>query len=208
MEIVPEENSAYITQEQIARTGVLLKSSFETSEAALMTPVGLAKSRWSRVVTDGTAPAAYVANDGDKGIEASGDWYQSRSIHGHLLQTVRPSRARIELSPKAGAPVLSSTFDYDLGTIFYHAKDGTWWKAEALAKGSSVTLSPSSEKDFNTWLTTEAAQFSKLNAERVQQLSKLPNRFYTVTDEAEAIESYKSIKWLSTKTLITGKIIQ
>jgi len=206
MEIQADENKAYIIQEQAARTGVLLGSSFETSEPTMITPVALAPSRWSRVVRDGTAPTSYSANDGEDGLDASGDWFQSRSIHGHLLKTVRPTRGRIELSPRAGAPVISSTFDYDLETIYYQAKDGSWWKADALAKGNSVTLSPSSEKKFKAWLNTQARLFSKGNSLTIKGLATQPGRFYTVTENATATETYRSIKWLSTKTLITGRI--
>lgn len=205
MEIQPDENKAYIIQEQAARTGVLLGSSFETSEPTMITPVALAPSRWSRVVTDGTAPASYTANEGDDGIKASGDWFQSRSIHGHLLKTVRPTRGRIELSPRAGAPVLSSTFDYDLGSIHYQAEDGSWWKASALAKGNSVTMTPSSAADFHSWLSTQAQLFSSGNAQKIKALSQQPGRYYTLTENAPATETYSSIKWLSTKTLITGR---
>ncbi|BDS06395.1 hypothetical protein NT6N_14350 [Oceaniferula spumae] len=206
MEIQPQENNAYIIQEQAARTGVLLGSSFETSEPALMSPVALAPSRWARVVTDGTAPSSYTANEGDDGLKASGDWFQSRSIHGHLLKTVRPTRGRIELSPRAGAPVLTSTFDYDLGTIYYQAKDGSWWKADALSKGNSVTLSPSSASDFHSWLLAQSQLFSKGNAQHINDLATLPGRFFTLTEDAPAIETYNSVKWLSTKTLMTGRI--
>ena len=206
MDIQAEENKAYIIQEQVARTGVLLGSSFETSEPAMMTPVALSPSRWSRVVTDGNAPASYESNDGEEGIKASGDWFQSRSIHGHLLKTVRPTRGRIELAPRAGAPVLTSTFNYDLETIYYHAHDGSWWKAPALAKGNSVTLVPSSAGDFQKWLSSQASLFSSTNKKRIKDFSSQAGRFYTLTENASATETYRSIKWLSTKTLITGQI--
>lgn len=206
MEIEPDDNKAYIIQEQIARTGVLLGASFETSEPTMITPVALTPSRWTRVVTDGTAPTSYEANDGEQGLDTSGDWYQSRSIHGHLLKTVRPTRGRIEVSPKAGAPVLSSTFDYDLDTIYYHAKDGTWWKADALGKGNSTTLTPTTAAKFNSWLSSQAKLFSSNNAHKIKAISSQPGRFYTLTENATATETYKSIKWLSTKTLITGRI--
>lgn len=206
MEIQPQENKAYIIQEQAARTGVLLGASFETSERTLMTPVALSPSRWSRVTTDSNAPSSYTANEGDDGLDASGDWFQSRSIHGHLLQSVRSTRGRIELSPKAGAPVLTSTFDYDLGTVFYQSKDGAWWTSDALSKGNSVTLSPSSKSAFQKWFATQRHQFSSGNAKQLDFLARQPGRFYALTENAPAIETYRSIKWLSTNTLITGHI--
>lgn len=206
MEISPEDNKAYITQEQIARTGVLLGSSFETTEPCLITPVALSRSRWARVVTDGKAPSTYSANETSDGIKFTGDWFQSRSEHGHLLKTVRPTRGRIELSPKAGPPMLTSTFDYDLGEIFYLAPDNTWWRAEALAKGNSVALSPASKTLFNVWLSKQRDGLSKTNSSKLDTLARKPGYFYTTSDDVPAIESYDSIKWLSTKTILTGKV--
>ncbi len=208
MEIQPEENKAYIFQEQAARTGVLLGSSFETSEPTMITPVALAPSRWSRVVTNGQSPSTYAAEHGSDGLSVSGDWFQSRSIHGHLLKTVRPTRGRIELSPKAGAPTLTSTFDFDLDTIFYHASDGSWWMADAIEKGNSVSLSPTSEMEFNAWLKRIENSLGRHNASHLIRISKLPGRFFTTTEEATATETYGSIKWLSTTTIMTGPVIR
>ncbi len=208
MDIQAQENKAYIIQEQVARTGVLMGTSFETSEPTMMTPVALSSSRWARVVTNSNVSASYVANDGEKGLSASGDWFQSRSVHGHLLKTVRSTRGRIELSPQTDTPMISSTFDYDLGPIYYHAADGSWWQASALARGNSVTLTPSSAKDFKKWLNEQANLFSSSHAKKIKKLANEPGRFFTLTENAPATETYKPIKWLSTKTLITGKISQ
>ncbi|MFK7910472.1 MAG: hypothetical protein AB8F34_07705, partial [Akkermansiaceae bacterium] len=206
MEIQPEENKAYIIQEQAARTGVLLGSSFETSEPTMISPVALAPSRWSRVVANGQSASSYTAEHGTDGLNVSGDWFQSRSIHGHLLKTVRPTRGRIELSPDAGAPKLTSTFDYDLDIIFYHAKDGSWWKAEALKKGNSVTMSATNEMEFNTWRNEMEKSVSRHNAKHLAHVAKLPDRFFTTTEQATATETYGSIKWLSTTTIMTGPV--
>ena len=181
-------------------------SSFETSEPTMITPVALSRSRWSRVVTNGEAPSSYTANHGSHGLAVSGDWFQSRSIHGHLLKTVRPTRGKIEIDPRAGAPVLTSSFDFNLETLFYHAKDNTWWKTDALQKGNSITLTPSSESEFKVWLKEHADRFVRSNAKLLNNIAIEPGRFFTVTDKATAIDTYDSIKWLTTTTVITGPV--
>ena len=206
MEIQPDENKAYIIQEQVARTGVLLGNSFETSEPAVISPVALSPSRWSRVVTDGTAPSSHTANHGNKGLDCGGDWFQSRSIHGHLLKTVRPTRGKIELSPRAGAPVLTSSFDFDLDALFYHTQDDTWWKTDALKKGNSVALIPSSETEFKRWLKAQSLRFARSNANHLNRISVEPGRFFTITENATSIDTYNSIKWLTTTTVMTGPV--
>ncbi len=206
MEITPGENNAYIIQEQAARTGVLLSSSFETSEPTLMTPVALKKSRWSRIVINGQSPSRYTANHGDQGLDVSGDWFQSRSVHGHLLKTIRPTRGRVELSPGSGAPQLTSSFDFNLGTLFYQSPDQSWWKADALNKGNTTTLTPCIEAEFKEWLNIQSGRFSKHNAQQLKSLTTSPGRFYAITDDAPGIDTYSSIKWLSTTTIITGTV--
>jgi len=206
MEITPEENNAYIIQEQATRTGVLLSSSFETSEPTLMTPVALKKSRWSRIVLNGQSPSRYTANHGDQGLDVSGDWFQSRSVHGHLLKTIRPTRGRIELSPVSGAPKLTSSFDFDLGTLFYQSPDQSWWKADALNKGNTTTLNPCTENEFKEWLKIQSDRFSKRNAQQFKSLITSPGRFYAITEDAPGIDTYNSIKWLTTTTIITGTV--
>src|SRR5690606_18267044 len=51
MEVRPDadENRAYLHQEQVSRTGVLLGSSFELKESAVISPVPLADSPWTRL---------------------------------------------------------------------------------------------------------------------------------------------------------------
>ncbi|NWK57267.1 hypothetical protein HW115_16715 [Verrucomicrobiaceae bacterium N1E253] len=206
MEIQAEENNAYIIQEQIARTGVLLNATFETSEPATLSPVAMAPSRWTRVTVDGTTPNNYTIDQGESGLKASGDWYQSRSEHGHLLQSVRPTRGSLQQVSKAGSPILRSSFDFNLSTVFYQAADQSWWKAEAIGKGESISLSPSTADEFQAWWKTQAKRFSRHHARQMNKLSLLPNRFYAIATDAPAIESYSAIDWLSTTTVLTGEI--
>lgn len=206
MEIQPSENKAYIIQEQAARTGLLLGNSFETSEPTMITPVALGTSRWSRVVLNGKSPSSYSAGHGSQGLNVGGDWFQSRSEHGHLLKTVRPTRGKIELSQRPGAPVLTSSFDFDLGVIFYYAPDKSWWKAEALSKGNSTTLTPSTDTEFKQWIKEQSKRFAKNNAAELNKASLQPGRFFAVTENATGIDTYNAIKWLTTTTVMTGPV--
>ncbi|MBT8036268.1 MAG: hypothetical protein KJO21_01870 [Verrucomicrobiae bacterium] len=206
IEVQTDEHKAYIIQEQAARTGVLLGNSFETSEPAMISPVALDPSRWTRVVTNGSAPSSYTANHGSKGLEASGDWFQSRSIHGHILKSVRPTRGGIALTPRAGAPQLTSSFDFDLGTLFYRAKDSTWWKSDTLIKGDATTLTPSSATEFDRWVKTQSDRFTSANAAHINNLSNEPERFFALTENAPGIDTANAIQWLTTTAVITGTV--
>lgn len=206
VDVQPHENKAYITQEQTARTGVLLGNTFETSEPTMITPIALASSRWTRVLKDGKANSTYEANHGKQGIRLSGDWFQSRSVHGHLLHTIRPTRAKLELTGTEASPALSSTFEFDLGTVYYQDESAQWWVADSLKKGASLTLRKSNQGEFTTWLNKQKKNFSKINADKLERLSASQKRFYTFTDQFKVTETSQAINWLTTKALITGQL--
>ena len=208
MEVRADENKAYIIQEQVSRTGVLLKNSFETSESTLISPVVLAQSRWTRVTDSYKSSNSYTVNLGEKGLKAEGDWFQSRSVHGHLLQTLRPSRGKISLlnqSPSQ-APTLTSSFDFDLDTVFYQDPDSVWWKSDTLPKAKPTAFKASSREEFNLWFKKHQARFVKNQSDKMKLLTLQADRFYTFTPHAKATETYSGIKWLSTDTFLTGNL--
>lgn len=208
MEVRADENKAYIIQEQVSRTGVLLKNSFETSESTLISPVVLAQSRWTRVTDSYKSSNSYTVNLGKKGLKAEGDWFQSRSVHGHLLQTLRPSRGKISLlnqSPSQ-APTLTSSFDFDLDTVFYQDPDSVWWKSDTLPKAKPTAFKASSREEFNLWFKKHQARFVKNQSDKMKLLTLQADRFYTFTPHAKATETYSGIKWLSTDTFLTGNL--
>ena len=93
----PEQKRLALMQEQVSRTGVLLKRSFPIVEPGWMQPLDLAK-----------AESSYSSREGRHSFDETdttrtGDWFASRSVQAQLLETVRPSRAAIEVFPPAAA---------------------------------------------------------------------------------------------------------
>jgi len=203
------ENKAYIWQEQVARTGVILGGSFETSSPTLITPVPVISSRFSRVTRANSGGASnYVAEHGEKGLSASGDWFQSRSLHGHYLESIIPTRSKITLKNSSGAPVINSSFDYPIGTLIYIDDAAQPWVTSDIASGDTKTLTPSTPADTVKTLLSHHVNMTEKLQRKVEKLSKRKNHFIAFTDAAPAISTLDSINWTKTETILTGVVVK
>ncbi|NNC87820.1 MAG: hypothetical protein HKN82_05080 [Akkermansiaceae bacterium] len=209
MEVRPDngENAAYIAQEQFARTGVLLSSNFTTSEPAYLSPVLIDDSRWARVTPGNNGgKSRYTTDVIEQGLKVAGDWFQSRSEHGHFLQTVRPTRGRIEMA-SLDPPVVVSTFAFPLGTLYYTSVDGDHWVAENVQRGRRTTLKPTPEPAFIAWVNAQKSMFSVRNQKRLGLAAERSGHFLASSSEVPAIETLGSIRWLETSAVVTGPVV-
>lgn len=204
---VGPDNTAYISQEQIARTGVLLNTSFTTSEHGYLSPVMIANSRWARVTQDneGGRGRYKVAMEED-GLKVTGDWFQSRSEHGHIFETIRPSRGRINLVSIGSAPVINSTFEFPLETLFYRDDKGGFWRADDVQQGRNTTLDSITSTLFDEWFKSEAARFAAKNKVRLNLMETRSSRFFATSSEAPGIDTLGSLNWSETRTFLTGQV--
>jgi len=203
------ENKAYIWQEQAARTGVLLDGSFETSSPALIAPVPIEESRFSRVTRENAGGSCnYTADNGENGLVASGDWFQSRSAHGHYLESVIPTRGRINLESNQKTPVLNSSFDYNIDSLIYIDDSGNTWSASGIAAGESIKLTPSNPAEAVKLLNDYKENMSNKLQTKVEELRTRKNHFIALTQDAPAIDTLDSIKWTKTTSIITGPVIR
>jgi len=203
------ENKAYVKQEQIARTGVVLGSSFETSVPAYITPVPLRASRYSRVTQENLGGNAnYFAEHGKNGLAVSGDWFQSRSEHGHYLESVVSTRGRITLKSNGGEPVLNSSFNYPIKAILYRDTDGQYWKADDLESGKSLSLYSVSQTLADRLIKQYSDQLTPTLANHFLKLSQRNDHFIAFTEEAPAIDTLDSINWQNTTSIITGPVVK
>ncbi len=203
------ENKAYVKQEQIARTGVILGGSFETSSPTAISPVPLIPNRFARVTKENQGGNAnYIANHGKNGLKASGDWFQSRSEHGHYLESVISTRGRITLKGSSESPILNSSFSHGLDTVLYCDTDGQFWKTETLGSGKSESLTLLSTKDASSFVSEEAKKLSKSLANQLNTLYLRKGHFVAFTKDAPGIDTLESINWEETYTIITGPVIK
>ena len=207
VEVRPDggENKAYVIQEQVSRTGVLLGSSFVVREDAAITPVPIAKSPWARLTPgDGGAGMRFNANLGSEGLDISGDWFQSRSEQGQLIRAVVPTRGRIEAREGGGPPVLVSTFDFTVERLYYIDRSGGFWTAANLEAGKPVTCDPIAESEFKLAWEAEAKTLGERSRNFLRDARLERDRYLAITTAAPAIDTFDSIRWTETRTLLTG----
>lgn len=207
MEVRPDgdQNAAYIHQEQFCRTGVLTGSRFTIPELCDFSPVPIAASRWARFTSSSAANGTYNLQPQDGKLKVSGDWFQSRSEHGHSLTTVISTRGRIERTDNPLA--LVSTFDFPIESLFYHAADGQWFRANQIATGKRFTLTPVDAAMVVPVLKKEITTYSDRNRDILKRVSERRNCYVALTGEAPGVPTHPGIRWKETRTVITGPVL-
>ncbi|QJE98748.1 hypothetical protein [Luteolibacter luteus] len=218
MEVRPDngENSAYIMQEQVSRTGVLTGAAFTVTEPAAITPVVLdsGNNQWARLTDQNWGNGMrYEANFRDGKLQVSGDWFQSRSEQGQLVRAVIPTRGRIEARSLAGTPSLLSTFEFPVKSLYFRDASGGTWFAENIEPGKAFTctsIDPSVMEGFVNDAANQLSQRARkaLIKNKDNSLPSRPNHFIAFSEKAPGIETYDGIDWQETRTYITGPIAQ
>ena len=205
MEVRPDGgvNAAFLHQEQFSRTGVLTGSDFTIETPAAFQPVPIATSRWARY-TDGVgAKGNFNLQPADGKLKASGDWFQSRSEHGHILSAVVSTRGRIE---RVEARYLS-TFEFPIDTLYYLDESSQWHRAEAITAGKSFALTPVDITMALPELNKQAGAFANRNKQFLKTAITRPGHFIAITTHAPGIATNPGIRWKETRTIITGPVI-
>ena len=218
MEVRPDngENSAYIMQEQVSRTGVLTGAAFALTEPASITPVVLdsGNNQWARLTDQNWGSGMrYEANFRDGKLLVSGDWFQSRSEQGQLVRAVIPTRGRIEARSLSGTPSLISTFEFPVKTLYFVDVAGNCWHAADIEPGKAFTCTGIDKGAMDAFVNDAASQLSNrarkaLIKNKTNSLPSRPNHFIAFTEKAPGIETYDGIDWQETRTYITGPIAQ
>jgi hypothetical protein len=133
---VPGENQAAIFQEQGARCGFLTDRSFGLDDSVLCAVLPV----------DGNIHTSIAGNrvfTRERG-RAAGDWFGNRARQAHLLRTLAPTRARIEVVAAAadGTPTVESTLTTELRDFRLRDADGRTWRASSVPTGRRVALQP------------------------------------------------------------------
>jgi hypothetical protein len=207
MEVRPDagQNAAFLHQEQFSRTGILMGSRFSVDPACHFTPVPIAASRWARYTDRYDTRGAFNLQPGGGKMEASGDWWQSRSEHGHALSAVVPTRGRIERTATPGT--LVSTFGFQIETLYFLDENNQWHRAEAIATGKPFTLTPVDPTMAEPALANEANAFSTRNRMLLERAKNRPGHFVAITSQAPGIDTHTGIRWQETRTVITGPVV-
>jgi hypothetical protein len=207
MEVRPDAgaNAAYLHQEQFCRTGVLTGSRFTIDTPSTFEPVVIAASRWARFTDGSGAKGTFNLQPTDGKLQASGDWFQSRSEHGHVLSAVVATRGRIEKTDTPGTYL--STFEFPIDTLLYEDEAGKWHRAEAITAGKRFTPTPVDVATTVAILAGEIKAFAARNQQFLKTAKDRPGHFIAITTHAPGIDTNPGIRWKETRTVITGPIV-
>ena len=207
MEVRPDAgaNAAYLHQEQFCRTGVLTGSRFTIDTPSTFEPVVIAASRWARFTDGSGAKGTFNLQPTDGKLHASGDWFQSRSEHGHILSAVVSTRGRIEKTDTPGTYL--STFEFPIDTLLYEDEAGKWHRAEAITAGKRFTPTPVDVATTVAILAGEIKAFAARNQQFLKTAKDRPGHFIAITTHAPGIDTNPGIRWKETRTVITGPIV-
>jgi hypothetical protein len=200
-----EVNAAYIHQEQFCRTGVLTTNDFNLETPGYFLPVAIEASRLSRFTRNSSQKGNFNLQPADGKILASGDWFQSRSEHGHSLSAVVSTRGRIETTAAAGS--LVSTFDFPIDTLYFLDDSKQWQRADNITVGKTFTLSPVEEDLVLPALKVETDGFTERNREMLIRAQSRPGHFVAISRQAPGLATHPGIKWRETHTVLTGPVV-
>ncbi|MEM7143697.1 MAG: hypothetical protein AAF591_01090 [Verrucomicrobiota bacterium] len=202
------ERRAYITQEQLARTGLLIRTGFEVEDNTMLTPLRLEATRWSHFDTNRSRSNELEIH----GRQMAGEWFRSRSESAHLVQAARPTRARIELLSKGSdndkPPKLFSSLGFDADELYYVDDDGEFWRSASPVKtGRPVILEACTRSDADKWWSEESSHASRNLADRLQLiLDRGKNTFLVSTKDSRAnpIDAGDFVRWSNSRILVFG----
>ena len=206
VEIDSASNTMYGSQEQICRTGMLLKSQFEMNTPATIDPVLLARdNNWARVKANNEGGKCQYKLQLTSSIktELSGDWFLSRTESGHLIHYKKPTRQGIDVIKESVGLYALSSLKPEMKTFFYRSADNTYWKASSLKQGIKKKLDQVTAKEFRTWLNNERALFGQTNQKRIRSDNR-PNRYYASCEDWDSLSTHPDIKWNDKTALICG----
>jgi hypothetical protein len=200
------QSAAYLHQEQFSRTGILTGGRFTVDPACLFVPVPISQSRWSRYTNNHNTAGAFNLQPSGGRMDASGDWWQSRSEHGHALSAVISTRGRIESTTTPGQYV--STFDFPIGTFYFLDDSKQWQRASDVVTGKPFTTTPVDATMVEPELAREAAAFTNRNKQMFNRAKTRPGHFVALTESGPAINTLPGIRWKETRTVITGAVVK
>jgi hypothetical protein len=199
---LPEDHVTVVVQEQLSRTGLLLRSGFVLDEPLVIEPIELPRLRMR------ASQELLLLSGRDLG----GAWFKSRSRQGQILVAVRPSRARVtrvDAGSAGGAPALLSALGMSLRTVYYRDADGALWKADRVDTGRRTPLEPASSEDFDRFVTGAVDGLGPATRGMVRAEIEGRGFFLGVAeDPAGAIATHRAILWERTEGIVLGPVVE
>jgi hypothetical protein len=178
--IDPENHEAAVAQEQAARTGLLLASSFRSREPLAIMSLPFAEDLGAR-----------TGRQSQNGEVHSG-WFHSRTLQGQILRTARPSRARLTRTMRPDGTIeIQSSLPDTLDHLYWCDATGGVWYAADVAPGRPTALTRKSADDFERWWRGQNQWFPA----RLRDTWGHETAFGTAAHSKSAIETLETLRW-------------
>lgn len=212
IDLEPDEAAAYVTQEQVSRTGVLLGAAFEMKQPVLIEPLTMPDTPWAKLKNTNNVQPADLTQDGR---ERRGNFFQSRAEQGQVLRAAVSTRARLELKAGAApdaAPTLISALGFTVEELFYTDASGAHWRLEKpLSTGQSATLVITDAKTKIPWLA-DAVNPAVDSLRNSLNNSTTNRRSFFIAKARSApdftLDTLSSIRWEDDRIVVFGPVTQ
>ncbi len=199
----PELKRELVVQEQVSRTGALLRRGFEIAEPIQITSLATSSQSYP-----GSPDHARLASFGQR---YEGDWFRSRSVQAQRLQTTRASRARVELvNTEGNRPSLLSSIDVPLDQLYFRDDEGLVWRAVNVLPGRPAVLGSATEQDYEQfWREVSFRTAGPRIRRHTAAIHSLRGTFLAKAAPGGSdatIETLSSIDWRESSVLYAGHI--
>ena len=194
--LLPAEKKSVLLQEQIARTGLIWNSTFNTRDQVFLAPFN----------ANTTQPTE--RNFENIGTRYGGDWFRSRSVQAHWIESITSTRAEIALlnatenRSLGAAPVVLSSIAAPLDQLYFQDESGRNWRGQNIRTGEKATLASVD----NIPLLIPAETSARMET-MWRKIKNQRGHFYASThDPRDLIDTLASIHWSEQQVVYTGAI--
>jgi hypothetical protein len=196
----PGQNAILALQEQISRTGVMLGTNYAFPESAYQAPINLHGQKERERTLEWTPEGA------------SGEWFANRSIQGHFLAELRPSRASVERQSGGGdvRPTLVSRINEPLREVYYFDESNRVWMTNQLLTGRPAELKKTTIKVFNkSWWHRHVKDSGVEAGGNIDAIKAVPGYVYGVIDAKPGVwlPAHPAVEWKQEHMIVAGPVV-
>lgn len=198
--LLPESNQAYVRQEQTSVTGLFFDGSFEVEGKDWMHFHGAALSTQGRAEEEGD----FNYMNG----RYSGDWFASKRVQRHALQTYLTARESIDLIQEGDKPPqFFSNFRGVCDEIYYLDEEAVAWRASDLRLGGRQVLEQVELDVLADWYGKQCLAAGTNLAAQLGQFGIRRGHYYaTVRDwQQTGLQTVEGIDWQIHSQLLIGQ---
>jgi hypothetical protein len=195
IQVLEDRHEVRIVQEQVARTGLLLRRGFQMAETAYLAPL--------RSGDEGPLRNTALRSEG---THYSGDWFRSRWVQAQQAVTVRPSRAGMSIQRQGDTLIALSSYEGTLDEIFVRDAEGKLWHGRDLQPGRPLSLATTTQATFDKWRRTfitpgpvTRERLGTVGSERNLWIASGPGT------PADFIATHPSIRWKEQRVILFGE---